>query len=137
MHPGLHTSRQPLKKFVNKEANRNMSTMEWVDFIAENKNFFFGGKKVYVVYDGRVDSVAPGQYLYYLWHHINHYGEGIAQLGGVMTLKNVPKHLRENKDSSKKYYSTDPSYHVIEPLDWTLDDWKSELEYWKKNRIWK
>ena len=38
--------------------------MEWVDFIAENKNFFFGGKKVYVVYDGRVDSVAPGQYLY-------------------------------------------------------------------------
>lgn len=49
-----------------------------------------------------------------------------------MTLKNVPKHLRENKDSSKKYYSTYPSYHVIEPLDWTLDDWRSELEYWKK-----
>jgi hypothetical protein len=109
--------------------------MNWIDFVDYNKNFYFGGKKVYVVYDGQIDSIAANQYLHYLWHHINHYGDGISKLGGVMTLKNVPKHLRENSDSVKKYYSTDPNYHVIEPIDWTLEDWNSELEYWKSFRI--
>jgi hypothetical protein len=108
--------------------------MDWIDFVVDNKNFYFSGKKVYVAFMGQIDSIAPSQYLHYLWYHINNYGEGInSNLGGVKTLKTIPTHLK--KDDSGNLYSTDSHFHLIKPLDWTLEDWKMELEYWKTFRI--
>ena len=109
--------------------------VNWINFIAEHKNFYFSGKRVYVVYDGQIDSIAQSQYLHYLWYHIANHGKGInSNLRGVKTLKTVPICLKKNEDSGKKFYSTDSGVHIIEPLDWTIEDWTMEVEYWKTFR---
>jgi len=40
-------------------------------------------------------------------------------------LRNRPKHISKGDDH--KCYSSDATLHCVNPLDWTIEDWKNEL----------